>query len=80
MTSAEFEFVDAADGWAAPISDDAAELLQRLVDQHRPGRYGWCRCGRPGCNRLVEFEVQLAIAGRMDLPLPWVARPESGRW
>lgn len=67
-------------GWEAPISDDSAAILRQLVDDHVPTRYGWCRCGRPGCNRRVEFEVQLAIADRLELPVPWLAKPEPGRW
>lgn len=68
-------------GWAAQISDDAAEYLRSLMDEHTPGKGGWCRCcGAAGCTRAHEARIELAIAGRLDVPPPWTVRPEPGRW
>lgn len=63
------------------ISDDAAEYLRQLVDEHQPGRYGWCRCcGLAACTRAREARIELAVAGRLDMPAPWTVRPEPERW
>jgi hypothetical protein len=67
-------------GWAAQISDEAAEYLAGLMDEHQPGKGGWCRCGVPRCRRAQTARIELAIAGRLDVPAPWTVRPEPGRW
>lgn len=67
--------------WAAQISDDAAEYLRGLMAAHQPGKGGWCRCcARAGCTRAREAAIELAIADRLKIPLPWAVRPEAGRW
>ncbi len=68
------------DGWAALISDKAAAYLEKLVDEHQPDKRGWCRCGTVACRRGQTARIELAIAGRLEVPAPWTVRPEPGRW
>ncbi len=64
-----------------PVDDDVAEYLRSVMDEHQPGRHGWCRCcGLMGCRRGRDAAVELAIAGRLEIPAPWTVRPEPGRW
>lgn len=68
-------------GWSAPIPDDAAAYLRGVMDEHVPGKGGWCKCcGKAGCTRGREAAIGLAIAGRLEVPAPWMVRPDSGRW
>ncbi len=66
--------------WAAQISDEAAEYLAGLMISHQLGKGGWCRCGAARCTRAQTARIELAVAGRLEVPAPWTVRPEPGRW
>lgn len=63
------------------LSDEAAEYLVGVMLAHVPGKAGWCSCcGAAGCTRAGEARIELAIAGRLEIPAPWAVRPDAGRW
>ncbi len=62
------------------LSDEAASYLEGVMSEHTICRGGWCRCGWAGCRRGYQAAVELAIAGRLELEVPWSARPDLGRW
>lgn len=64
-----------------PLTDEAAEYLLGVLNDHVPNEYGWCKCcGRQRCGRRWAAAVELAIAGRLEIPPPWAVRPDLGRW
>lgn len=71
-------------GWAQ-ISDDAAEYLRRVMNEHVANEHGWCKacgrwCGLGDCAKRGEYESGLWVAGRLEIKPPQIVRPEPGRW